>query len=111
VWNVRNEWLGVALIALGVAFFAGSYFGYELRNWWALFILIPAVGAFSTAWYAWQRGSSETATSQATLGLVLTAIAAIFLVNIPWRLAWPVLFIVAGVGLLLPRLAGRRVPS
>ena len=60
MWNVRmgNTWLGAALIALGVAFFAGSYFGYELRNWWALFILIPAVGAFGGAWYAWQHGSS-----------------------------------------------------
>jgi putative effector of murein hydrolase len=110
MWNLRNEWLGVALIALGVAFFAGSYFGYDLRNWWALFILIPAVGAFGTAWYSWKAGRMATATSQLTLGLVLASVAAIFLVGMPWRLAWPALFIVAGLGLLLPRLASGRVP-
>jgi len=110
MWNVRNEWLGVALIALGVVFFAGSYFGYELRNWWALFILIPAVGSLSTAWYAWKAGHMSAATSQLTLGLVMVSVAAIFLVDMPWRLAWPVLFIVAGLGLLLPRLASGRAP-
>ena len=113
MWNMRigNTWLGVALIALGVAFFAGSYFGYELRNWWALFILIPAVGAFSGAWYAWQHGSSAGVASQIMVGLVLTTVAAIFLVDMPWRLAWPVLFIVAGLGLLVPRLARGPRPS
>jgi hypothetical protein len=110
MWNLRNEWLGVALIALGVAFFAGSYFGFELRNWWALFILIPTVGAFGTAWYAWRAGRTATATSQLTLGLVLASVAAIFLVDMPWRFAWPVLFIAAGLGLLIPRFASGRAP-
>jgi len=107
-WNMRNEWLGVALIALGVVLFAGAYFGYELHNWWALFILIPAVGQLSAAWYSWKAGHVASATSMATVGLVLAAVAAIFIVDLPWRLAWPVLLVVAGVGLLLPRLLGSR---
>ena len=110
MWNVRNEWLGFALIALGVVFFAGAYFGYELRNWWALFILIPAIAALNTGWYQWKAGRTVAATSQITTGLVIASVAAIFLVDMPWRLAWPVLFIVAGVGMLLPRLAGGRAP-
>ena len=113
MWNVRmgNTWLGVTLIVVGAAFLAGSYFGYELRNWWAIFFVIPAVGALSTAWYAWQRGDGATATSQATIGLVFSAIAAIFLTDLPWRLAWPLIFIAAGLGLLLPRLARGRAPN
>jgi hypothetical protein len=112
MWNVRmgNTWLGVTLIALGAAFFIQSYFGFGFRNWWALFILIPAIAAFSTGWYAWKAGHTATATSQFTIGLVVASVAAIFLLDIPWRLAWPVLFIVAGIGLLFPRLAGSRAP-
>jgi hypothetical protein len=105
-----NTWLGLTLIALGAAFFAQSYFGLGFRNWWALFILIPAVFAFSTAYYAWKSAHVTTATSQAAIGLVFATVAAIFLIDVPWRLAWPLLFIVAGIGLLLPRLAGGRVP-
>jgi hypothetical protein len=42
-----NGWFGVALIALGMLFLVQNYLGYELRNWWALFILIPAIGSFA----------------------------------------------------------------
>ena len=112
IWTVRgsNTLLGVLFIALGAAFFAQSYFGLGFRNWWALFILIPAVFAFSTAYYAWKAGHTTTATSQAAIGLVITTVAAIFLLDIAWRLAWPFLFLEAGIGLLLPRLASGKVP-
>jgi hypothetical protein len=112
MWYVRgsNTWLGIMLIALGAAFFAQSYFGLGFRNWWALFILIPAVFSFGTAYYAWKSGHMSMATSQGTLALVFTTIAAIFLLDVPWRLAWPFLFIATGVGLLLPRLITGKVP-
>ncbi len=69
-----GSWFGFALIAVGVLFLVQNYLGYELHNWWALFVLIPAVGFFSSAWYR----------------------------------VWPIFVILAGVGLLLPALIGRR---
>ena len=99
-----TAWGGIALIALGVIFLVQNYLGYELRNWWALFILIPAAAALSSAYYAWRAGSSAAAAGSLTMGLVFVAIAAIFLLDLPWRLAWPVLFIVAGLGLIVPQL-------
>ena len=100
-------WGGIALIALGLVFFAGNYFGFELRNWWALFILIPAAGALSSAYYTWRAGNSAAAAGSLMIGLVFVAIAGIFLLELPWRLAWPVLLIVAGLGIILPQLLRR----
>jgi hypothetical protein len=101
-WN--TAWGGIALIALGLIFLVQNYLGLELRNWWALFILIPATAALSSAYYTWRAGNTAAAAGSLTMGLVFVAIAAIFLLELPWRLAWPVLLVVAGLGLILPQL-------
>ncbi|HKW78147.1 MAG TPA: hypothetical protein VJQ09_03545 [Candidatus Limnocylindria bacterium] len=101
----EGSWTGVALIVLGLVFLAQNWFGYELRNWWALFILIPAAGSFSAALAAWRSGAAREVAGSFTTGLVLTATAAIFLLDLPWDRVWPLLVIIAGVGLLLPSLA------
>ena len=106
-----NLWAGVALIAIGLAFLARNYFAIPFfENWWALFILIPAVGSLYGAWQAWRRGSPYAASGSLTVGLVLGAVAGIFLLDLAWRDAWPVLLILAGVGMLLPGLLTRRAP-
>ena len=104
-----NSWLGIALIAMGVVFLVQNYLGYELRNWWALFILIPAVGSFTSAWYTWRNGyGTYAAAGSLTMGIVFTAVAAIFLLELPWGRVWPIFIILAGVGMLLPSLVRRR---
>jgi hypothetical protein len=104
-----GAWFGFALIAVGLLFLVQNYLGYELHNWWALFVLIPAVGAFSSAWYAWRNGHSVyAAAGSLTMGIVFTAVALIFLLDLPWGRVWPVFLILAGVGMLLPALVGRR---
>ncbi|HMN62375.1 MAG TPA: hypothetical protein PJ988_18560 [Anaerolinea sp.] len=40
---------GVILILLGGLFLLQQYTHFDFRNWWALFILIPAFGAFTSA--------------------------------------------------------------
>ena len=97
-------WGGIALIALGLVFLVQNYFGLELRNWWALFILIPAAGALASGYYNWRVGNIAAAAGSLMVGLVLVAIAGIFLLELPWRLAWPVLLIIAGIGIILPQL-------
>jgi hypothetical protein len=42
------------------------------------------------------------------MGIVFTAVAAIFLLELPWGRVWPIFIILAGIGMLLPALAGRR---
>jgi hypothetical protein len=104
-----SGWFGVALIALGLIFLVQNYLGYEFRNWWALFILIPAIGSFVSAYAVWrEHGSTTAAAGSFTMGIVFTAVAAVFLLDLPWGRIWPVFIILAGIGMLLPNLIARR---
>lgn len=99
-------WVGGAiLIGLGLLLMLQNLgISPIIENWWALFILIPAVGAFARAWSAYQSaGGRITAQARASFlgGLILTMIAAIFLLELNWIILGPVLLILAGAGLLL----------
>jgi hypothetical protein len=100
-----GRWIGGAvLIALGVILLLSSLGSFYLENWWALFILIPAIGAFGNAWRAYQtEGHRLTASARGSLigGSILILITAIFLFNLNWALLGPIILIVIGVTLLL----------
>lgn len=108
-WEARGgrmggAWVGGAiLILLGIVFLAQNLGALALNNWWALFILLPAVGSFGTAWRLYQNaGGRLTAPARGSLigGLVFTMIAAVFLFNLNWTWFGPLLIILAGIGLL-----------
>lgn len=95
-------WLGGALlIALGVLFLLqnAGYFT-EFANWWALFLLLPAAGSFSTALGAYRRDGGEW-TKQAIgpllAGLLFLALMVAFLFSLDLSLFGPVLLIGAGL--------------
>jgi hypothetical protein len=91
-----NSWLGVALVAFGLVFLVQNYFGFELHNWWALFILIPAIGSFGAAYSVWrEHGNTTAAAGSLTMG-------------VPWGRVWPVFVILAGVAMLIPNFITRR---
>lgn len=97
-------WIGGAvLILIGVAFLVRNLTGFELHNWWAFFILIPAVGAFNRAYHLYQsRGMLDREARGSLLsGLALTFIAGFFLLELSFGDFWPVLLILAGLGLLI----------
>ncbi len=97
-------WLGGAvLILVGVVVLLRQVSGFRLDNWWALFILIPAVGSLSTAWRAYQNtGRSFTAAVRGPLigGLVMLLVAVIFLFNLNWALFFPAILVLTGLGML-----------
>lgn len=109
-WAARGSryggaWIGGAiLIVIGVLFLLQNWVVISLENWWALFILIPAVGAFGAAWRSYEdAGGRLTASGRGSLigGLILTMITAIFLFNLDWGILGPILIILVGFGLLL----------
>jgi hypothetical protein len=108
----QPSWIvGGVLILIGVVFLLRTVTGLELHNWWALFILIPALGSLVAAWQQFVRnGRQFTAASRGPLigGLVLLALAAIFLFQIDWAIAWPFILIIAGAGVLLSALRRKR---
>jgi hypothetical protein len=100
----RSAWIGGAvLIGIGVLLMLQNFGVATLNNWWALFILIPALGSFATAWRIY-RGNGEQLSSPVVGsligGLVLTAVTATFLFNMNWAIVLPVVLILLGCGAL-----------
>ena len=94
---------GAILILLGVIFLLQNLGALYFNNWWALFILIPAIAAFGAAWNMYHlsghfhsgvRGSIIT-------GGVLVLVTATFLFNLNWAIVFPVLLILGGAALLV----------
>lgn len=101
---VDGSWLpGIILIALGAIFLAENYFGTTLRNWWALFILIPAMSTLSVAYGRWRDGDANAATGPFIVGLGFVALTVAFLLDLPIGQLWPIALIIVGIGLLLGR--------
>lgn len=99
-----GSWLpGISLIMLGAIFLAEDYFGATLRNWWALFILIPATGTLSVAYGRWRDGDADEAIGPFIVGLGFVALTAAFLLDLPFRQLWPGALIVIGLGMLVGR--------
>ena len=99
-----SPWIGGAvLIVLGLVFLLQNITGFELRNWWAIFILIPAFGMFARTYRDYQDTGRLTAAGRGPLigGLVLTFIAAAFLFSLDFGNLWPVFLILGGIALLL----------
>jgi len=103
----RSGWiLGAILVLIGILFLAQNLSGFTLNNWWALFILIPALGSLSAAWRIYQANGRLTQAGRGPLigGLILLCITAIFLFNLNWAGVWPVLLIVVGIGIVISAL-------
>jgi hypothetical protein len=97
-------WMGDALlILLGVIFLLQNFGPAYPFNWWALFILIPALGAFGAAWNWYKQTGQFGAPARGALigGVVLTLAAVGLLFNLAWGLVLPVLLILAGIALLV----------
>ena len=100
----KTPWVpGVILIGLGLIFLLNNTTGYAIHNWWALFILIPAIGSFSKAADAIRSAGEfdRAAWSALAGGVILTLVASAFLFNLDWGLIWPVFLIIGGLGLFL----------
>ncbi len=107
-WSWRTSrgqsWVpGVALILIGVVFLARSYAGFELTNWWALFILFPAVGNFVRAVESYQEAGRLKRSARTNLfwGLFFTLLSASFLFSLDFGLIWPAFLIIGGLAMLL----------
>lgn len=102
-------WIGgVVLLLMGFVFLLqnlGVSF-VVLENWWALFILIPAVSALSRAWGSYRRTGrlDQAVIGSAIGGLAILMVALTFLIDLEWDLIWPTFLILAGIGALISAL-------
>ncbi len=96
---------GLILIAVGAIFLLQNLgrIGPNF-NWWALFILIPAVTTLWAAWMAFVRGGLRfNAAVRGSLsgGLIILTVALMFLMGLDWGVWWPAMLIVPGVAIIL----------
>lgn len=103
-WGQNGAWIGgVILIALGVLFLAQNLGAPLPANWWAIFILIPALASFSSAWSMYQNADRQLTTGvRGALigGCILTTLAAALFFGINWGKFWPVILILLGIAAL-----------
>ena len=101
----RGGWIGgVILVLLGLILLGQNLNLFAFQNWWALFLLLPALGSFGTAWRITQVNGGHfgmRARSSTILGLIFTLASGMFLFNLNWKIFGPGLFILAGLGLIL----------
>jgi hypothetical protein len=99
----NNLVAGVVIIGVGLIFLVSNVTGYHLNNWWALFILIPAIASFVNAWNAYREDGRWSKRARGGLfgGLIIGLVAVIFLFNLDWGNVWPLFLILGGLAVLL----------
>jgi hypothetical protein len=102
--SIGQSWVGgLVLITLGIILLLEKFSPIHSDHWWALLILIPAIGSFITAWNFHHQTGRLTRPARGALfgGLILVMIAATFLFDWNWELTLPILLIVAGISALI----------
>lgn len=107
----RNNWIiGLILILVGSGFLLTNLGIVDFRfdNWWALFILIPAVVSFANAWRAYSASGRVDGAVAGSLagGMITLTVALIFLFNLDWGVVWPIFLILGGLAVLMRYVAG-----
>ena len=103
-------WVGVAFVLLGILLILQTMGIVRIVNWWALFILIPAVALLGTAVNSFVRngGRFTRSVSGPLVGaLFIGSVALIFLLSLDWGRVWPVTFVLVGLGMLMNTIARR----
>jgi hypothetical protein len=98
------SWIaGAVIIIVGVMFLVSNLTGFQFNNWWALFILIPAVFNFARAWNTRKEEGHWSRSARGSLigGLAIALVAFIFLLDLDWGKVWPLFLILGGVAALL----------
>ena len=99
-----SQWGGLSLLLLGGALFLLSVLQVSLDNWWALFILMPALVLFGIG-RAIPRGENGRFSLPSRLffasGLVVLVVAVMFLLNLDWSVWWPLMIVAPGAALMV----------
>lgn len=90
---------GLMMVGIGVIFLINEITNFQIINWWAIFILVPAVLNWGNAYKLFQETGTIT---KEVIQMVLTSlfpviVASIFFFDMDWGKVWPVFIIIGGV--------------
>ncbi|MCP4517988.1 MAG: hypothetical protein GY824_22505, partial [Delftia sp.] len=98
---------GLVFILVGAFLLARTVFDLNIGawHWWALLILIPAIGSLDDAWRRYRDAGRLNASVRGPLvgSAMLLLLTAIFFFGLSWSATWPLFLIIIGVGTLLVR--------
>lgn len=103
---------GVILIIGGIVLFSQQFGLLGPRyNWWALFILIPALASLGGAFTALQQTGKFNAAVRSGLGggIVLLTLTFMFLFGLDWAIWWPLMVLAGGLSVFLEGMGGKEV--
>jgi len=105
-------WMGgLILIAIGLLYLLHDYGVLPtFTNWWALFLLLPAVGTLSAALGAYRTNGGHwtpAVTGPFLGGLLFLGVTAVFLFDLNYGWLWPLFLIAAGLLLLAAPMLSR----
>jgi hypothetical protein len=94
---------GGVLLMMGLLFLVSNVTGAPFNNWWALFILTPALGSLYIGLKNYTEEGAFTAAVRKPLtgGFILLMVSVMFLFNLDWGMLWPFFLIIAGGTLLV----------
>ena len=99
-----SKWSGLSLVVLGGALFLLSVLQVSFDNWWALFVLMPALALFLGGRVV-PRGRNGRFSLLSRLlfasALVVLVVALMFMVNLNWSVWWPLMLVAPGSALLI----------
>lgn len=104
-----SNWpLGLAIVLIGGVLLARNMgvdlFFLNLHNWWALFILVLAIGPLQQAYVALRReGLGLPVANSLVSAASIIFVALIFLLDLSFFLWWPVFLIMAGLYVMTNR--------
>jgi hypothetical protein len=106
MWPSRTyqAWIpGLVVIFIGVVFLLRNMFDFRLDNWWAAFILIPALGNLLGAYERYRSTGRLDGSARSHLfwGVFFVILAGAFFLGLDWGMLWPAFMIIAGLGILL----------
>lgn len=101
------------ILIIGGLILLGQQLGWlgPRYNWWALFILAPALASFGSAFTTLQNTGKFGAMVRAGLGggIVLLTLALMFLFGLDWAVCWPLMVLAGGLSIFLEGISGKEV--
>jgi hypothetical protein len=102
--RLAGNWIfGGVLVFLGVVFFLQNFGWFAFQNWGALFLLIPAFGAFARVWQITKTTGNifPNALTALIFGTAMTALAFLLLFEVDLTYFGPALLILIGLALFI----------
>lgn len=93
---------GVVLLIVGVVLLAQNFGFHVPERWWALLLLIPAIGALTGGIRVYRAGGDKRNEGLFGIiaGIIFLALALGLFFGIGWGIFWPVILVLLGAGLI-----------